>query len=415
MRKILVGLLVVGLLAVAAPAMASWNGAGAGDPLGLIVSGAVLPYFGDGASGAAGLSLLELYAPRAATNVHMFFFDVNCVRQGDSVNVDLTANDVELVRVDAFGNTPTTGLVVMADVDSSGFSLEPWFPNGSGTGIMARMWWVDVSKGFVRVIDPIAADTWDGAANAAHAEWPGQSIGFYSPLRTGAAFFAPREASPFATTIYFVCPNDNVIGSKSSAALSTARDFPPLIPAARASSLGATPIRLRVYDDEEGFLRDVQRTCVCLDAKPVATISSVYSSAVEAPNGTYTEVFGGKQSGSSAVCDETKSEPLATINTVEPFKKNSGNACNFAVNSWTTDGVVIGVPPETLGAYPTAQYVQITPAVAGAGPYPFTAYRAINIPSVKLDIFGRVSGAALETLEGSWFYPSETPDPWNGR
>lgn len=419
MRKILVGFLVVGLLAVAAPAMAqpAQYGAGSGDPLGLIVSGAVLPYWGDGASGANGFSLLELYAPRYATNVHMFFYDVNCVRQGDSVNVDLTANDVEIIRVDAFGNTPTTGLVAMADVDSTGFLLEPWDPFSHG--VQARMWWVDVTKGFVRVVDPIAADTFDGQVNAAqfgrYFNFFADSYGFYSPMRTGASFFAPREASPFATTIYFVCPNDNVIGSKSSAALSTARGFPPLIPAARSSSLGPTPIQIRVYDDEEHFLRDVQRTCICLDAKPVTTISPVYGSAVEAPNGTYSEVRGGKQSGSPAVCDNTQSTPLTTVNTTAPFQKNSGNSCPFAADSWTVDGQTIGVPPETAGAYPTAQQVQITPAVASAGPYPFTAYRAIVVAGGAVDVFGRVSNSSIDVIDGNWDSEFFVPSPSNGR
>jgi len=89
MRKLMVGLMmVVGLLAVTPPAMAqSLVVPGSGDPVGLITSGAVLPFLGQGnAPGGTGLSFLELLAPVDFTTVHMFLFDANCVRNGPSIN-----------------------------------------------------------------------------------------------------------------------------------------------------------------------------------------------------------------------------------------------------------------------------------------------------------------------------------------
>ncbi len=81
MRKLIVGLVVVGLLAVGAPAMAQ-----RADPLGLISSGAVLPYVGDGTIAPGSLSFLEVASPRSDNNAaHMFFFDKTCKRQGQSV------------------------------------------------------------------------------------------------------------------------------------------------------------------------------------------------------------------------------------------------------------------------------------------------------------------------------------------
>ena len=56
---------------------------------------------------------------------------------------------------------------------------------------------------------------------------------------------------------------------------------------------GPTPLHLRVYDDEESFLRDVDHvTCECLTMRPLALIDPIYSNAVSAPRGTYTEIEG---------------------------------------------------------------------------------------------------------------------------
>ena len=120
MRKLMVGLvMVVGLLAVtplAMPAMAqiSISAPGSLDPVGLITSGAVIPFLGQGLQNG-GMSFLELLAPVDFTEVHMFLFDSACVRGGPSINVPLTANDVALLRIDNIGGpAPTSGLITAA-------------------------------------------------------------------------------------------------------------------------------------------------------------------------------------------------------------------------------------------------------------------------------------------------------------
>ena len=96
--------------------------------MGLITSGAVIPFLGQGLAGG-GMSFLELLAPVDVTEVHMFLFDSTCVRGGPSINVPLTANDVALLRIDNIGGpAPTSGLITAGRPDASGFTLLPWNP-----------------------------------------------------------------------------------------------------------------------------------------------------------------------------------------------------------------------------------------------------------------------------------------------
>src|SRR5205085_12626413 len=109
MRKLMLGLMVVGLLAVAAvPAMAQ-----TADPLVLISSGAVLSYFGSQGSTAFGsttnasseplvpgsLSFLEVAAPVLGNlQLHMSLFGANCGRGPETVGLAPTSTDVQLFR-----------------------------------------------------------------------------------------------------------------------------------------------------------------------------------------------------------------------------------------------------------------------------------------------------------------------------
>ena len=169
--------------------------------MGLITSGAVLPFLGEGLA-TGGMSFLELYAPVDATTVHMFLFDANCVRGGPSINVELTANDVALLRIDNIGApAPTSGLVTAAaDRRWRVFAL-PW----TGTqAVAARTLWANSNGNFVRVIDPIALHSIDETFLSL------TNTGGWNPMRTAAAFFAPLESGGLHTTIYFVCPNTNI-------------------------------------------------------------------------------------------------------------------------------------------------------------------------------------------------------------
>lgn len=376
MRKLMVGLMiVVGLLAVTPLAMA--QAPGSQDPLGLITSGAVLPFLGEGLAGG-GLSFLELYTPVGATSVHMFLFDVNCVRGGPSINVDLTANDVALFRIDNVGApAPTSGLVTAAASDSAGFTLIPW--TGS-QAVSARTLWANSNGNFVRVIDPIALATLDDPVPTGTGGW--------NPMRTAAAFFAPLEDGGLHTTLYFVCPNTNI--QRATGGAFPATSFPRIFPSLQTAGQ-TTPLRLRVYDDDEDLLRDVNSTCNCLTIRPVTGttgLDSVYASAVEAPFGTYTEVEGGTQSAVPAVCSSIEFEPLTTpaTGTTAP-SKNSGNSCSFAP---------LGCDPDAVAGTSltcTDQFKQTTAPIAASGPFSFVAYRAITVPG--FDVFGRTANGSL--------------------
>jgi hypothetical protein len=270
MRKLLGGL-IVGFLAVASPAAAQV--AGSQDPLSLITSGMVLPYVG----GPGNQSWLEVEAPIRDVDVHMFFYDVACNRSGDSVNVALTANDVEFLRLDNINPGAPSGLIAAAGVSSSGFELEPF-----SSAVHARVLWV-TPTGAIRTLEPIALSTRDNDRAGGTGTW--------SPLRTGATFFAPRQGGGNNTTIWFVCPNSNI-----QAAFPAIAGFPQISPVFVTAPF-TTALRARIYDDEENFLRDVLTNCNCLTARVVSEISNVYSDAVLAPGGTYTEVEGGNATG----------------------------------------------------------------------------------------------------------------------
>jgi hypothetical protein len=364
MRKLRVGLMLVGLLAVTTPGMAQVPGSM--DPLGLITSGAVLPYLGQGALDGA-MSFLEVYAPVSGTSVHMFFFDVNCVRTGESAGVELTTNDVEIFRLDNTGPLqPTTGLVTIGSSSADGFSLEPL-----NNPIHARVLWVNTAQDFARVLEPIAISTIDNDRYDGTGTW--------SPLRTGATFFAPVETGGFHTTLYFVCPNTNIHGASSTSAFPNSR-FPQIVPGFQLPGL-PTPLRFLVFDDDEAPLRDVVGSCNCLTIKPVTDISSIYADASDPERvGTYTEVVGGTRSATPAVCDVDETE-----NTLVVGQKNPGNVCQLVPTCVAGGSAICVTVPGSQ------QFRQITAGTVAGGPFSFTAYRAITAGG--FDIFGRLSTA----------------------
>ena len=71
-------------------------------------------------------------------------------------------------------------------------------------------------------------------------------------MRTAAAFFAPLEAGGLHTTIYFVCPNTNIQRHlpTNGGALSPVERIPHHLPELQVAG-STTPLRVRVYDDEE--------------------------------------------------------------------------------------------------------------------------------------------------------------------
>jgi len=353
MRKLWVGL-SMGLLAVASPAVGQ-PVPGSQDPLSLITSGMVVPYFGGAAQ-----SYLEVASPIRGNEVHMFFYDESCVRRGDSAQVELTANDVEFFRLDNV-TAATSGLAAIAGVDGSGFNLAPL-----SSALHARVLWVTAAGG-IRTLEPIAVSTRDNDRSGGTGTW--------NPLRTGATFFAPLDGGDLHTTLYLVCPNTNIQQSTPSngGAFNPANGFPAIDPPFRAAG-ATTPLRVRVYDDEENFLRDVVSSCNCLTTRPVTTISTVYADAASAPDGTYTELEGfGRVITTGAQCDLNAVEQL-----ISPPSPNPGNDCPL-----------VGDPP-------TFQNVQLVPAVRENRTFSFTGYRAMTVGD--LDIFGRLSNGCRGDL-----------------
>jgi hypothetical protein len=383
MRKLIVGLLVVGLLAVAAPAMAQIS-----DPLSLIASGAVLPYFGSTGLEPGSISFLEVYAPvQGVPTFHMFFFDATCTKAGDSVGLPLSENDVEIFPIAppfVSAGTPVDGLITAASVDGTGFALNP-LPTLSP--VHARVLWINVGANMFRTLEPIAIERFLFPFVCNGCTW--------SPLRTAATFFAPF-VSGISTQLYLICPNDNITSAKSSAAFPDSR-FPHLDPVAQLGST-PTPLRLRVYDDEESFLRDVPSTCNCLTRRDVTTISNIYASP-QAPFGTYTEMEGGTVGSNS--CSATAVTPITAGTSTSPCAC-ADQACT---DSLPCPGLPVGAPvgticPATGLAIPVANFPHAGSQFAllsatHPDPFSFTGYRAITFGagSTQSSLFHRLQNA----------------------
>jgi hypothetical protein len=408
MRKLTVGLIAVALLATAAPARAQWA-----DPLGLVASGLIIPYVGNGTISPGSQSWLEVYAPVGdESGFHMFFFDTTCARKGDSVGLPLTANDVAILRVDNLGGAnPVEGLIAAADVDNTGFNLVPM-----SSAVHARMLWVNGGTGSIRILEPISI--W-------HPETSGPSFSYilpiltppytWNPLRSGATFFAPLESAGINTTIYFICPTTavtNDIGTffddgstttfKSGAFPITVGapypfgGFPPLLDSSFHSVQTSSPtnLRVRVFDTDERFLRDVTTTCDCLTAKPVTSISQVYASVAEAAGGTYSEVEGNSTKAVPPVCDF-----LTLIGNTIQDSTTPAPSCAQAVA--TVQAPCDDIATGTCTTYNLFKVV--TPAIPAKGPAVFTGYRAIVFGGV--DIFGRLQNGHQLSIQGNGLGP----------
>jgi hypothetical protein len=265
MRKfIAVGVLVGGLLAGAGSAMAQ----GVGDPLTLAASGVLLPYITSGGT----VALAEIASPVGQNpDLHLLFFNNTCVRVV-STEVPETTNDIAFVLVANVVPANTNGLLAIGEVDATDFGLGPLV-----SPIHTRMYEFNAGTGRSRVFEPIILDV---------AEFPGNPH-TWSPLRTGATFFAPLVTSTVQTELTLVCPRTTIQGLAGNEAF-PGTVFPTIVP---PFSAGPTPLHARVYDTDEDFLRDVITTCDCLTPDvPVNSIDLIYSNVVEAPDGTYTEL-----------------------------------------------------------------------------------------------------------------------------
>jgi hypothetical protein len=347
MRKLSAGLMVVGLLAVAAPAMADDGNA---DPLGLTASGAVIPYVGEGTIAPGSLSLLEISSPVGDNaGLHMLFYDKNCARQGPSYPNPLTTNDVDIRRIDNLFDVPPDGLIAIGKAPLGlEFPLQPL-----SAPIHLRMLWANVAGDYMRVLEPIQA-----ANSVAPDALPTQS---WSPLKTGATYWAPPEIEGILkTTIYLVCPSPSITRKATGTSAMPEPPFPLLDPPAVVPA----SLRVLIFDAEETPLRDTTITCSCLTAVPLNDFPG--ATDVYAANETYTKIFGvDHQPAVDAVCDP---------NTIEC---PGSSQCPQV----STD--------------PVCHQKLVTPGKKETNVYhAFTGYRAIQIiPPDGLDAFGRLSNA----------------------
>jgi hypothetical protein len=133
-----------------------------------------------------------------------------------------------------------------------------------------------------RVLEPIILDT---------AESPG-GPNTWSPLRTGATFFAPLQTAAVNTSLTLICPIATIqdaTGAVVQQAFPTAQGFPAIVPSFPAASTAGN-LRVTVYDTNGTFLRDGSITCGCLTEVSVTAIDPIYSDAGVASHGTYTEI-----------------------------------------------------------------------------------------------------------------------------
>jgi hypothetical protein len=233
-------------------------------------------------------------------------------------------------------------------------------------------------------------------------------IGSWNPLRSAATFFAPLESAGLNTTIYFVCPTTNItndITNFATGAFAINNGFPALLDQSGQSPLPAgtpTPLRIRVYDTDERFLRDVTSTCTCLTASPVLSLSQVYGSAVEAPGGTYSEVEGGSTKATPAVCGGnqvgTSNIPSDTPGGTPIPAPTCGVA--FATTVPPAGFCGNGQPVGLSGQCITYNLFNIvSPPIPAKGPVAFTGYRAIRFGAV--DVFGRLSNGNAASIQGT--------------
>jgi len=305
-KFIMVALLVASLIAGATPVMAQGvTQGGIGDPLTLAASGVVIPYL-TVLAGQPVVSTLQVASPVADNpNAHMFFFDANCANFPPSVGIPLTTNDIAFQQIAAANGGPvpagTNGLVTIAQANNSGFALAPLV-----NPLHVRMYVFSTVDGRSRVLEPIILNT---------AEFPSIQH-WWSPLRTGADFFAPLQTAAVQTDLFLICPKDSIEGGTGFTAFGTDPGgsgnadftdlgFPQINPRFPAFNNGvlAKPIRVRIYDTNEAFKRDflIDCNCVIIYTSIAQSVSPFYGDPVEAAFGTYTEITSAPGTGNRRV------------------------------------------------------------------------------------------------------------------
>lgn len=283
MRRFAAGLTILVFMTLAGEVAAQNNGTG--DPLGLISSAVIQPYWSAGAD----FTLIELSSPVFFNNddgtLHAVFFAANCARL-ISRAVPLTINGIALIDSDILGVPSGNGLVAIArTTDGVNLIPIPQFPfaapNFLFSGpIHSRGHWVSFANDHINVVDPIAVGSPETLITA-----PPLNQQTYSPLRSAATYTNPQNTATTSTTIFLICPGP-VVGF-----LPTSAGFPAPPPL-------TNNIRVVIYNNEELQL-DTQITCQCLTAVPLATTSAFAGTYLTAPDPQqdslvplwYTELF----------------------------------------------------------------------------------------------------------------------------
>lgn len=272
-KFVMVTLLVVGLAAGAVPASAQAPAVqgGIGDPDTLAASAVVIPFFTSSilSNGQGNTTATVQVASPVGTNdnAHMFFFDKHCARIPISVGIPLTTNDIAFQTVNDVVSAGTDGLVVLAQSDSTGFALIPL-----ANPVHARIYQFNSFDGRSRVIEPIIVNT---AEFSSVWHW-------WSPLRSGGTFYAPQQTTTVQTDLLLFCPTNTVEGL-AGAALGkdpggtadnayTDQGFPQINPRFPAVNAQTGVIRVRIYNTNEVFKRNLIIDCDC--NKPYVAIAT---------------------------------------------------------------------------------------------------------------------------------------------
>lgn len=198
------------------------------DPVGLISSAAIQPFF----SGGAVFTVFEVYSLGENPDLHSFFFTANCSR-AFSIPFRMSAHDVTIVDTLDLGIN-FNGLMALAK------SVDNITPIAMDSPITIRGHRVNLLQDTLWNVDPISA---------ANAEDPTR---IWNPLRSAAqtVTFADDPALGVTTAWWIVCPKNDVV-------VDLGGGIPPL-------PVGANLIRFRAYDLDEDPILDLQFNCQCL-------------------------------------------------------------------------------------------------------------------------------------------------------
>ena len=113
------------------------------------------------------------------------------------------------------------------------------------------------------------------------------------PLRTGVTFVAPLETGSVHTVLYMICPRATIQSATPQVGVFPQIRFPTITTETTFGFQVAYPpgtLRGRVYDMNESFLAELVTDCDCFQAKPLSSLHPIYSDAIRAPDGTFTEL-----------------------------------------------------------------------------------------------------------------------------